>query len=153
MFPDVLEAHREFNSYHSSGLNSDTYLDVKGRLRHNVQFWKYIGASDFILSIIANGYVIPFIQPPPAMFFRNNNSAMAQEVFVTDSILELLRTKRIKEVTNPYIVSPLSVVHQPSGKKRLIHDLSRLNKFVLKKHFKIDDWKVGLRFLSKESLF
>ena len=116
MFPDVLEAHREFNSYHSSGLNSDS-LDVKGRLRHNVQFWKYIGASDFILSIIANGYVIPFIQPPPAMFFRNNNSAMAQEVFVTDSILELLRTKRIKEVTNPsYIVSPLSVVHQPSGK-------------------------------------
>ena len=117
MFPDVLGVHCEFNSYHSSGLNSDT-LDVQGRLRHNVQFWKYIGASNFILSIIANGYVIPFIQPLPAMFFRKNNSAMTEEVFVIDSILEVLRTKRIKEVTNPsYIVSPLSVVHQPSGKK------------------------------------
>ena len=33
---------------------------VKGRLKMHINFWRSIGASDFILDIIENGYKIPF---------------------------------------------------------------------------------------------
>ena len=33
---------------------------VKGRLAKHIDFWVKIGASDFILDTIRNGYVIPF---------------------------------------------------------------------------------------------
>ena len=87
------------------------------------------------------------------MYFRNNNSALKETDFVTASIMDLLSSHRIIEKQQPsYIVSPLSVAYQASGKKRLILDLSRLNKFVHKAHFKLDDWKICLQFLSQNSL-
>ncbi|WAR10357.1 hypothetical protein MAR_035433 [Mya arenaria] len=36
----------------------------KGRLKQNVAYWKSIGASEFVLNDIENGYVIPFIETP-----------------------------------------------------------------------------------------
>ena len=52
---------------------------VKGRLRVNVEFWESIGASQFILSIIKEGYKIPFYYTPtpvilgrPARFQTSN---------------------------------------------------------------------------------
>ena len=33
---------------------------VKGSLRSNLEYWKEIGASDFILDVIENGYKLPF---------------------------------------------------------------------------------------------
>lgn len=47
--------------------NLESFGDSKGikhRLRNALQFWKNINASDFIISIISTGYVIPFIMPP-----------------------------------------------------------------------------------------
>ena len=108
---------------------------VKGRLRQNAQFWYNIGSSQLIMSVIMNGYTIPFFEIPPPMFFRNNKSALNEKVSVTESIMELLSSHRILEKTEPsFIVSPLSVAYQATGKKRLILDLSRLNKFVQKAH-------------------
>ena len=37
---------------------------VKGRLKRNVNFWKDIGATAFILDTIENGYKLPLIQTP-----------------------------------------------------------------------------------------
>lgn len=105
-----------------------------------------------IMSVVTEGYKIPFIEFPPPMFYRNNNSSLNEISFVTDSILELLTSNRISEKPDPsYTVSPLSVAFQPSGKKRLILDLRRINKFVQKNHFKIDDWKVALQFFSENA--
>ena len=48
-------------------------------------------------------------------------------------IMELVSSQIIVEKTEPsFIVGPLSVAYQATGKKRLIIDLSRLNKFVQK---------------------
>ncbi|XP_068717054.1 uncharacterized protein [Montipora capricornis] len=40
---------------------------VKGNLKNNLVFWRSIGAPDFILSIIENGYRLPFISFPLAV--------------------------------------------------------------------------------------
>ena len=34
--------------------------EVKGNVRRNLEFWAHIGAPKFILSVIANGYCLPF---------------------------------------------------------------------------------------------
>ena len=56
-------------------LESGHSLSVKGNLKNNLGFWRSIGAPDFILSIIENGYRLPFISFPLAVKLRNNKSA------------------------------------------------------------------------------
>ena len=147
----MLEVRCDYNS-HIDKLLSDQ-ITIKGRLKQHVNFWSDIGASPMILSIINDGYRIPFTDEPPPMFCNNNRSARLEYSFVTKSILELLSSNRITEKSVPsYITSPLSVAQQASGKKRLILDLSKLNKFVQKTSFKLDDWKTGLQYLSKGAL-
>jgi hypothetical protein len=43
---------------------------VKGRLRKNIQFWRDIGASDFILDVLKFGYKIHFIQHLLLLFVK-----------------------------------------------------------------------------------
>ena len=50
-------------------------------------------------------------------------------------------------MTEPYVVSPLSVAEDARGKKRLILDLSFLNQFVWKEKIKFDDWKIFEQFV------
>ena len=96
-FDDVLRVHC---FPEKASLQSDN-LPVKGRLKQHVQFWRDIGSPDMILSIIEQGYVIPFEEEPPPMFFRNNKSALREAKFVTDSILDLLASSRISEKSHP----------------------------------------------------
>ena len=92
-----------------------------------------IGASDFFLDAIRNGYVIPFVNSPVSMYFKNNKSALDNSEFVDQAVSELVDSGCVHEVPFiPYVVNPLSVATNKSGKKRLILDLSVLNKFVKK---------------------
>ena len=63
---------------------------VKGRLRVNVEFWESIGASQFILSVIKEGYEIPFYFSPTSVILHNNKSALQNSGFVLSAITELL---------------------------------------------------------------
>ena len=44
-------------------------VKVKGRLKACVQFWESISAPQFVLSVIREGYKIPFLHTPPRAFF------------------------------------------------------------------------------------
>ena len=48
-------------------LKSGHSLSVKGNLKNNLGFWRSIAAPDIILSIIENGYSLPFISFPLAV--------------------------------------------------------------------------------------
>ena len=75
----------------------------------------------------------PFLEPPVSMFLRNNKSAITNEEFVGQVISDLLDSGCVHEIPfKPFVVNPLSVVTNSSGKKRLILDLSVLNKCVKK---------------------
>ena len=76
-------------------VESDLPLSVKGNLRHNIKFWKSIGAPYYILSIIENGYKLPFVSLPEPVKLRNNKSARLHAKFVDQAIHELVLSGRI----------------------------------------------------------
>ena len=61
------------------------HLLVKGRLRKNIQFWRDIGASEFVLDVIEHGYKIPFYSMPQQSFSHNNRSALSEYEFVSEA--------------------------------------------------------------------
>ena len=102
----------EFDNSHTS------VHSVKGRLKDHFNFWSHdLGASDFILRVISNGYSIPFVTIPPKAFFRNNSSAVKEASFVSEALQELVHSGCVVEVsTSPHVVNPLSVSIQSTGK-------------------------------------
>jgi hypothetical protein len=64
----------QVNYFENSKLHG-SFKGVKGNLKKHIQYWKDIGANEFILGTISEGYVIPFSSNPPSMCFKNNKSA------------------------------------------------------------------------------
>ena len=123
---------------------------VAGRLKSHIQFWRSIGASQFILDFNEHGYRILFRSLPPVSFSSNNKSALAHSDFVNEAISELLVTNCIFEAkVLPHNVNPLSVAVQSSRKKRSILDLRFINKHVWKQKVKFEDLKVALNYFDK----
>ena len=48
---------------------------TKGALRRSINAWEQMGASEFILDVIKDGYKIPFVETPEPAKFKNNKSA------------------------------------------------------------------------------
>ena len=133
-------------------LESGYSLGVKGNLKNNLGFWRSIGAPDFILSIIENGYRLPFISFPLAVKLGNNKSARLHADFVDQAVLELVNSGRVRIVNEqPFVVNPLSVSIQPCGKKRLILDLRHVNKSLIKQSVKYEDWKIAMAYFAKDA--
>lgn len=125
---------------------------VKGRLAKNIAFWEKIGANSFVLDTIRNGFVIPFIESPNSMHKSNNRSAVQNSDFVTSAIDDLVSSGCAVQVPfKPFIVNPLSVSIQKSGKKRLILDLSILNLSVKKEKIKFEDWKIAIQYFEQNT--
>ncbi|MEM9400707.1 MAG: reverse transcriptase domain-containing protein [Verrucomicrobiota bacterium] len=125
--------------------------NVRGRLLMHIAFWQQIGAPDFILSTISEGYKIPFATTPASFQQRNNRSALEHSVFVTEAILEPFQGERISETTYEHLhnINPLSVSVQSSGKKRLIIDLRLINQHLRQFKFKYEDYKKALEYFAK----
>ncbi|CAC5375034.1 unnamed protein product [Mytilus coruscus] len=130
---------------------SSSAKGVKYSLRKHIQFWKHIGANEFVINTIKHGYVIPFLQTSTSMSFKNNKSANVHSKFVNEAISELLNIGCVIETPfQPFFVNPLSVTVQSSGKKSLILDLSELNVFIKKERIKFEHWKVALNYFTND---
>ena len=127
--------------------------NVKGNLRKQIQFWREIGTSKFILKVIEEGYKLPFKTIPVAAVLKINNSAKCHQQFVQEAIAELvvLIERGIQSQTTPHVVNPLSVSIQANGKKRLILDVRYVNKCLDTKRVKYEDWKVALSYFEKDA--
>ena len=61
----------DFNSladdldYHKYEQGANLNIIVAGRLKTHIEFWRSIGANEFILNLIEEGYRIPFHSSPP----------------------------------------------------------------------------------------
>ena len=71
------------NGYHEYEQGAAEII-VKNRLK------KQIGAYDFILDVIENGYKIPFYSMPPSVYLPNERSAVTHSDFVVQAIGVLL---------------------------------------------------------------
>ena len=115
-------------------LESGHSLGVRCNLKNNLGFWRSIAAPVFILSMIENGYKLPFVPFPLAVKLRSNTPARLHVDFVDQAVLELVNSGRVRMVNEqPLVVNPLSVSIQQSGKKRLILDLRDFNNSYLSK--------------------
>ena len=74
---------------------------VKGRLKLDANCWHSIGCYHYIIKVVGQGYVIPFLTKPDSQFLKNNQSALKHAEFIDEAVLELLISDRIREVDSP----------------------------------------------------
>ena len=123
---------------------------VRGRFKLCISFWRSLGASQFILNVICQGYKIPFFELPIPFFKANNASALSNSSFVSQAVNELLHAYLVEEIfCVPDIVNPLSVSTRSSGKQRLILDLRHVNSFIFKQRFKCEDLSVAIQIFDQ----
>ncbi|CAC5379968.1 unnamed protein product [Mytilus coruscus] len=147
---DDIESFLEQVQYFENCQSYDNFKGVKGRLASHVKYWENTGACPFVLGTIKNGYVIPFIDTLFNMYHTNNRSARQNTEFVTKSIEDLVQVGCVIKVPfQPYVVNPLSVATEKSGKKRLILDMSQLNKHIKREKIKFEDWKIAIQYFDK----
>ena len=121
------------------GAGSKFEVQVKGNLCKNLHFWRGIGASPLILSVVEEGYKLPFFAFPEPAAFKSNRPALELAEFVESALEVLCQSGRIIRC----VINPLSVSVQANGKKRLILDV---NSYLQKKSIKYEDWKVAISY-------
>ena len=128
---------------------------VKGRLRENIAFWQFIGASQWLLRVLNESCCLPFIEFPKRMFFRNHNSVFRNSEFVSSEISKLLLSGAMVEVssTDLYVRNPLGVAVNTSGKPRLILDLRYVNQHLRSLKFKYEDIRTAADLFQKGDFF
>ena len=106
--------------------DSEIESKLTGTLKSHVSAWEHIGAGEFALSVIKNGY-IPKLGAMPTFYAEQNNKSYHENVdFANDAVMKLLNAGVVEEVHRSSLrcVNPLTVA-QNTAKKRLCIDLSR----------------------------
>ena len=127
-------------------------IQVKGRLKENIAFWRDIGASKWVLSVIEDGYYLPFISLPARRSFQNHPSVVQNQEFVCQELKKLLAFCAIVEVRqeDTLVVNPLGVVKNASGKSRLILDLRYVNNHLRSCKFKYEGTPAASELFQKD---
>ena len=121
-----------------------------------VRVWTLIGASEWVLKTLKDGYAIPFTEVPGAYEEKNNASAL-QNMHTVRSIVADMIASGIVEVSRskPTCISPLGLVSTPkpdgSVKHRLIFDASRwVNLVIPDKPVKLSHLEKALDLTNRE---
>ena len=122
---------------------------VRGRLKLCISFWRSLGASQFILNFISQGYKIAFFELPTNN--ANNASALSNSLFMSQAVNELLHANLVEEIfCVPDIVYLLSVSTRSCSKQRLILDLMHVNSFIFKQRFKCKDLSIAIQIFDQD---
>ena len=114
-----------------------------GRLAHFAEKWEEITDNKWVLSIVRNGFRIPFIKIPPLSSVPIRMS-QSSSPFLGEEIENLLNKRAVERVQNPEtpgFYSRIFLVPKKNGKFRLILDLSLLNRYIEKQAFKMETVK------------
>ena len=80
----------------------------------------------------------------------NQRTALLEREFVNGAVSELQKGGYIEEAKElPVVCSPLSVVMNGVGKKRLVVNLRHVNRFLWKQKFKYEDLRVAMAMFEK----
>ena len=113
------------------------YPTVKGRLHYFLEGW--------VLDMLRQGYMLPFTSVPTPYLRPNQHSAHAEAEFVDGAVAELVAGGYVKKVEQkPIVCSPLSVVANGVGKKRLVVNLRHVNRYLMVQKFKYEDLRVAM---------
>ena len=142
---------------HKISVNLSCLVDSSpmGRLNAHIERWVAIGTDDYILSVIREGYKLPFYQLPKSVILKNNNSARMNPDVVEDAVLKLINNGCVSETyVVPKVVNPLTVAFNRSGKARLVLDCRHINLHLYKFKFRLEDGSLARNmFVTGECLF
>ena len=126
---------------------------VGGKIHEKGEFWRStLKASKFVMSVIENGYRLPFTSECPTFFAENNASSLRNYNFVTQTIEDLLRSKCIVETGEmPHCCNPLTV--SETHKKRLVLDLRHVNKYLEQFNFRYENLNTVRNIFEKGFFF
>ena len=117
---------------------------VGARLQRFWQVWHSVGANTRVVSILQEGYNLPFKEKPPLTRSPVIISGYANPVkskHIKDSLQALLQKQAVEKVTTPSSLAfynRLFLVPKPNNKWRPILDLSRLNCYLATSSFKME---------------
>ena len=133
----------EFQAYNDDHVGGSS---IRGRLKQHIDFWvQELCASQWIVGMIKNGYTLPLFVEPSSYRKANQYSACANADFVRKAVNDLVKGRFVEEVAEPpYTSSPLSVVENSVGKKRLVVNLRHVNQFLWKNQFKYEDLRIAM---------
>ena len=117
---------------------------VGARLQRFWQVWHSLGANKRVVSILQEGYTLPFKEKPPLTRSPVIISGYANPVknkHIKDSLQALLQKQAVEKVTTPSSLAfynRLFLVPKPNRKWRPILDLSRLICYLATSSFKME---------------
>ncbi|MES9884339.1 MAG: reverse transcriptase domain-containing protein [Sedimenticola sp.] len=119
------------------------WVPVGGRLAYFLEEWEGITDDTFVLSIVKNGYSIPFITPPcltprPVKFPIKDVNHVPILLQVVEELLEKRAVEEVRDHSSPGYYSRLFLVPKKNGKYRPVIDLSPLNRGIQLEHFKME---------------
>ena len=117
---------------------------VGGRLQSFWEIWAHKGANPKVVSILKEGYVLPFKVRPPLVrdpliisgYLNPIRDSHLQEA--VQALIEKKAVERVRVQTSLAFFNRLFIVPKPNHKWRLILDLSTLNQFLCVKTFKME---------------
>ena len=117
---------------------------VRGRLKGCLDFWKEeLDATPWTLNVHLHLYVLPFYNEPAPYSCPNQKSGLVERDFVNGAVADLLAGGYIEVAPEvPQVCSPLSVITNQSGKKRLVVNLRHMNRSLWKQKFQYNDLRV-----------
>ena len=117
---------------------------VGGCLQPFWQVWARLGANPKVVSILKEGYVLPFNLKPPLVrdpMIISGYADPLRNLYLRESVQNLLHKRAIEMVrvrTSLAFYNRLFIVPKPNQKWRPVLDLSALNKFLNVKTFKME---------------
>jgi len=124
---------------------------IAGRLRLYIEEWKKLTSDKFIIQCL-QGYKIPFREIPEQSIPPGEPNWSTHEVKrIKIEIDELLLKQAIVECEDcpGQFISSYFLIPKPDGSNRLIINLKKVNKFIIQKHFKMEDIRSALALLSQ----
>ena len=117
---------------------------VGGRLQVFWQTWASMGASPWVVSILKDGYTLPFQTKPPLTrepLILSHYATSVRQNRLQESVWSLLAKQAVERVHNPSSLgfyNRLFLVPKPNNRWRPMLDLSALNRFLHVKTFKME---------------
>ena len=117
---------------------------VGGRLQPFWQTWALLGANPRVVSILKDGYILPFKIRPPLVrdpLIVSGYANPTRNLYLKGALQALLQKEAVEMVrvqTSLAFFNRLFIVPKPNQKWRPILDLSALNKFLSVKTFKME---------------
>ena len=117
---------------------------IGGRLQKFWQKWSLLGANPRVVSILRDGYILPFKIRPPLVrdpLIVSGYAKPLRNLYLKEALQALLQKEAVEMVrvrTSLAFFNRLFIVPKPNQKWRPILDLSALNKFLSVKTFKME---------------